>query len=268
MHPSPPPSDRSRETGSLVTRVGTVAGAATVAAMACSVPAAMRVARALAGTESPARVWVALGAVALPPMILAVLVLTRAREGWRAFRGPGATGFVYGVSMWLVLLVIVLSLFGSVLRATTHHHALAGVTFALGGLAAAMATAALCARLVAVLRSAGPTVRRVAAVGLSGALALGVAVLALGAARASSHDVASAAQLGTVVDDLAFLLSAALAARQARVVRRILAVVGPPVAVVILAVGVPALRAAPLRQAVAERAPAFAAIGGWLGAER
>jgi hypothetical protein len=240
----------------MVIRFGTVAGVGTAGALACSLPAALRLLRGLGETDSAAHVWLGLAAAALLPMMAAVVVLRLAREGSRAFGGDGAA-FAYGVSMWLVLLVVGLSVFGRVLRATTHHHALAGVTFALGGLALAVATAALCARLVAVVRDAPPFPRRVLYVALTGFLGVALLWVALGCARASSHDSASASQVGTVVDVFAFVVAAGYAARSSIVVRRIFALVGPPAMVVVLAVGIPALRWEPLHEAVQERAPLF-----------
>ncbi len=254
----PPPSARPGETGSLVSRFGTTVGLGAAAAMACALPATLRVSRALGGAESPLLVWVALAAIALVPMIASLVVLRRAREGWRAFGGPGASAFIYGVSLWLVVLVLGLSVLGRFLRATTHHHALAGVTFALAGLALALGAGAACARIVSVLRAVSPGVRRALALVLSLVAGAGLLWLALGCARASSHDAVSAGQVGIVVDDLAFVLAAAFASRHALVIRRVLALVGPPVAVVVLAVGLHALGGAPLREAVRERAPAFA----------
>jgi hypothetical protein len=269
MPPSPsPPPDRSRDASSLVTRFGTVAGVGTAGAMACSFPAALRLARAIPGGESAAHVWVALAAAALLPMAAAVVVLGPAREGSRAFGGAVAGVFGFGVAMWLVLVGVGLAVFGSALRATTHHHALAGVTFALCGLLLALCAAAVCARVVALLKLVPPGLRRFLMFALSAVLTSAVVWLALLCARASSRDEASAAQVGTVVDILAFLLAAALAARQALVVRRILALVGPPAVVVVLAVGVPALQSESFQRVVREKAPAFAVAAELLAPRR
>jgi hypothetical protein len=240
-----------------VARFGTITGVGTVAAMACTLPAAMRLSTVVTGGETPSHVWAALAAAVLLPMLGAVALLGPAREGSRAFGGPGAAGFAFGASMWLVLLGVGLAVFGRVLRATTHHHALAGVTFALCGLGLACGLAALCARLVGLLKVAPPTLRRALTLAVSALLGLAVVWLAFVCARASSLDPVSDAQVGTVVDTLAFLLAAAYAARRAFVVRRALAVVGPPAVVVILAVGVPVLRYEPFREVLRARAPAF-----------
>ncbi len=259
--PPPPPDpsrDASRDAGLPVTRFGTLAGVGAAGAMACAFPAALHLAGALSPGESLGRVWIGLTVAALLPMIAVVAVLGRAREGRRAFAGPGAGSFAFGVVMWVVLLGFALALLGSALRATTHHHALAGVTFALCALALAAGLAAVCARFAGWLDALPPGPRRTIRIAVSVGMWAAAVWLALGCARAQSHDAASAAQVQTLLDVTAFLLAAALAARQALVVRRALALVGPPAVVVIFAVGVPVLRSEPFREVLSEKAPAFA----------
>src|ERR1019366_4733011 len=148
LRPGPSPDG-----GSLVLRFGTAIGLAAAAALACALPAAMRVAAVL-GAEGTGRAWTGLAASALVPMVATVLTLRGAREGLRAFGGPGAELRAYGMALWAVWLVVALALFGSVLRATTHQHALAGVTFAFGELALAVGLALASARVVELLRDA------------------------------------------------------------------------------------------------------------------
>jgi hypothetical protein len=205
-----------------------------------------------------ARAWLALAAAALGPMVAAIVVLRGAGEGLRAFAGPGALLRVFGIGLWLGTLLLTLTWFGSLLRATTHHHALAGVTYAFGALALAVGLGLVAARIVVMLRDARPEVR-VAAIGaLSGAVAIAFAYMAARVGRAASHDSASSAAAASVIDVFAFALSALLASRRALGAPRILALVGPPLAVVVLAVGISALRDGGVGQAVADRAPAFA----------
>ncbi len=253
---SPGPSE---ETGSLVLRFGTAVGLAAVAAMAASFPAALRVGAGL-GDDGTGRVWTVLASASLVPMVSAVVVLRGAREGLRAFGGPGAELRAYGVALWTASLLVTLTVLGSILRATTHQHALAGVTFAFGALAAAIGLALGCARIVAILRSATAQVRGVLAL----ALAMG-AFAALGAIgmrflHAASHEPGSAPAAGMVVDVLAFSLAAVFATRRSLASRRAVAVVGPPIAVAIAALGFSSLGDAPLRAAIDDRAPAFAAV--------
>jgi hypothetical protein len=257
--PAPSPVE---DTGSLVTRFGAVVGLAVAAAAASSVPAAVRVGRSLPVTDGAVQhAWVALAAATLVPMLAAVIVLRAAREGLRAFAGPGAQLRIYGVLLWLVWLVILLALFGSALRRSTHQHALAGVTYACGAAALALGVGLGCARVVSVLRAAPAEVRRTAgaalAVGTAGAMAgIGLAFL-----KAVAADPASVAASGMVLDLLAFVLAAFLASRRsvaAFAVRRTLALVGPPIAVALMALGLASLQDAALVAAVRDRAPAYA----------
>jgi hypothetical protein len=121
----------------------------------------------------------------------------------------------------------------------------------------ALAFAAVCSRLVGILRSVNGVSRRLLSVALAALAAAAFVWLALGSAQASARDAASAAHVSTVVDDLAFLLAAALAARRATGVRRLFALIGPPAAVVVLAAGLPLLRSAGLREAIRAHAPTF-----------
>ena len=258
---APPPPARADEGGSaLLVRFGTAVGLAAVAALACVVPAALRVASSDAGDVGRTHAWIGLAAAALLPMLAAVVVLRGAREGLRAFAGAGAGLRLYVMTLWMAVLLLGLSLFGSVLRATTHHHGLAGVTFAFGALAFAVGDALVCVRVFNIARMMPEGGRRVLLVALGAAV--GIVLLAVGVrfVRAASHDEVSYAAAGTVVDVLAFALAALFASRRSLVSRRSIALVGPPIAVVVAAVGVAMLREAPLRAAIGERAPAFGAI--------
>ena len=59
---------------------------------------------------------------------------------------------------------------------------------------------------------------------------------------------------------LAFGLAAFFASRPSLIARRAIALVGPPIAVVIVALGVTTLRAAPMLDAIRESAPVFAPV--------
>jgi hypothetical protein len=249
------------EGASAVLRFGTAVGMAVLAALASTGPAAMRVSSAVASGPGTARIWLALAAAALAPMVAAIIVLRRARDGLRAFAGDSAGPRAFGVGLWLATVFVVLSFFGSVLRATTHHHALAGVTFAFGALAVAAAAGLGCARVVGILLRASPTVRRVLVGLLGGGALLGLAWVGLRFLRAVSQDPPSGAAAGTVVDVLAFVLAALFASRQTLMARRIIALVGPPVAVIVAAIGLSTLRTEPsVREGIEAKAPALDAL--------
>ena len=256
---SPPPQERA----SAVVRVGATLGAGALAALACVVPAALRVGGS--GDPGAGRALVALAASSLGPMIAAILVLRGATEGLRAFAGPGASGRAFGVGLWLATLLIGLSIFGSALRATTHHHALAGVTFAFGALFLAIGDALVIGRVMVIAGAFPERGRRVVLLALT--LAVGIVLLAVGVrfVRAASRDAASFAAAGTVVDALAFVLAAIFASRLRVAWRRPLALFGPPVAVAVAVLGVAALREPAVHEAVVDRAPAFAPAADLLG---
>jgi hypothetical protein len=260
MHASAPPPRLPEETGSVVVQFGTAVGLGAAAALATVVPAALRVASSATAGEGFVRAWLALASAALLPMIGAVVVLRGARESVRAFAGPDAGLRAFGLGLWLASLLVGFTLFGRVLRANTHHHGLAGVTFAFGALVFAAGSALVCARIVSLARGAPDFARRglVLILGVAAVLALGYVGLRF--VRGASHDAASYGAAGTVVDVLAFGLAAFFASPRALVSRRAIALVGPPVAVVVVALGVSSLREAPMREAIGERAPAFAPV--------
>jgi hypothetical protein len=240
-------------------RFGTAVGLAAAAAMAGALPAALRVGAGL-GQDGTGRVWTGLAAASLVPMVGAVVVLRGAREGLRAFGGTGAELRAYGVALWASTLLVGLALLGGFLRATTHHHALAGVTFAFGAVGAAALLALVCVRVVAILRQASATVRGVVALALAMCVFAALGGIGMRFLHAASQEPASAPAAGMVVDVLAFSLAALFAARRSLAARRALAVVGPPVAVAIAALGFSALGDPSLRAAIDERAPAFAVV--------
>lgn len=261
MSASAPPPPRPADDGaSFVVRFGTALGLGAAASLASALPATLRVASmAEAGTSVP-RAWLALSAAALAPMVASVVVLRGARSGLRALGGPGAGLRAFGVALWLSSLVVAFTLFGAVLRAHTHHHGLAGVTFAFGALAIAVGSALVCARVVSLARDAPEFARRGLVLILGTAAVLALAWVGIRFVRGASQDAASYGAAGTVVDVLAFALAAFFASRRSLVRRRAIALFGPPVAVVVAALGIATLRDAPLRDAIGVRAPAYATV--------
>src|SRR5262249_28059717 len=114
----------------LVTRFGTVIGGGVLAAIASSLPAELRLGDG-GSTFRALQQWLALAALLTPTGIAAVAVLRRARVGLKIVAGERATLVAAGLLWWAVLELGILSAFGAVLRAKTHHHGLAGVTFAI-----------------------------------------------------------------------------------------------------------------------------------------
>jgi choline-sulfatase len=255
---APDPQQQTNDAGvSFVTRFGSAAGMGLVATALAATPAAMRV---MVGPPSPCTglgVWTALVAAAVGPMIVAVVTLRGARVGLRSFGGKHAMPWLAGVAMWFALMFFLLTGIGAVLRATTHHHGLAGVTFALLSVVTAVALALASARVVAIVRRWPPSARwAVLAVGA----AVGGIFLAVLRGRLAGGEVpAPGTTSSTVVDWLAFGIASAFASRHEFTGRRVIALFGPPAVATALALGISALRACPpLGEAIVEHAPAFA----------
>jgi hypothetical protein len=252
--PTPPsPDEGATEDSSRLVRVGSGIGAAVIATAIAVLPATLR----LSGNAdaSTLQIWTALIALEMIPMVVAVLVLRQARVGLRAFAGPDASVKAVGVVAWLLLLFAVLVPFGATLRATTHHHALAGVTYALGAVVVALGLAVVCARVTRIVSGFEAPGRRAAAIFGVGTIILAVVVAAF---RLSRSPAASAPLGAALVDVLAFALAALFASRAAFADRPRLAVVGPPTAAILVVIGVSALRGATgISGALADHAPAF-----------
>ncbi len=256
---------RLQSTGSELPRgaareLATALGLGVIAGLACSLPATLRVSERVLATESASRIWLGLATTALAPMVCAILVLRGAREGLRAFSGPGARIRVLGAGVAVLGLTVGLSLFGSVLRAATHNRALAGVTFAMGGLLVVVSAAVAGGRLVVLLEQAPPSRRALAGVAIVLVLGAALAWTGMRFASVAGRDPASSASAGVVVDVLAFALAALFAARPSFAERRSLAFAGPVLAVIVACWGFSVLRDPVVRAAIEERAPAFAPV--------
>jgi hypothetical protein len=238
----------------LQTRVGTLFGAATLAALLGSIPATVRVASPAVGFLSA---WFGLGACALPPLVVIVFVLRATRESARVIVGEDGSITGWALLVWALGTFVTLSAFGAVLRATTHHHALAGVTFALGAVAVAGFAALLARRLASIARALGPAARAVMMVAVLGTLTGILFVLAARVARAGG--------LGTpppeFVDVLAFAISAGALSRRAFASVPWLARSGVPLALGVLVLGGALLvRDGGLVAALKAHAPLFAPL--------
>jgi hypothetical protein len=185
-------------------------------------------------------------------MVLLVLVLRGARRGLSSFGGEGAGARAFGIVVWILASLDFLFAWAALLRRTTHHHALAGATFALVGLGICAALAVLVRRAVVLASGWTRPSRNAFFFGILAALAV---ALLYGAGRALATPSLTA---GLLVDVLAFGIAGGFASR-ASFVRRRLATIGPPLAVLVVALGLAALRAPSVAVAVGEHAPLLAA---------
>ena len=222
----PPPAEPEDE-GHGLRRLGAFAGRAAVAALLAS----------------------------LLPVAAALALLLAARRGARTYAGTDGSRYAITAALWLGLCFPTWLVLGAALRATTHHHALAGVTFALAGVSAALGLAWLAARLGALLAPRVPP-RGVALVVVAEILL--VTLLALrGVERASAQD--STASL--VVDGLAALLATLLLLRFGTLAPRVLSGIGPPLAIVLLVLAGAGLTSRNgLAAAVRRHAPLYAPL--------
>lgn len=214
-------------------RFGGTVGAAVLAALVGSSPGALRLA---ATTDlGVLRAWLTLAGLALAPMLVLVPLARLAREGLRGMSSgeralERVASAVFFACSWLWFLAFV----GGVLRQKTHQHALAAVTFALLALGAAAFLALVARRLAVIfvaLRSSKRALGTAVAVSVSA-----LSVLALGLRVARSAPNLSGGARAMLVDGLALALALAFFARKTFDERRLVARVGPPVAVVLLIV--------------------------------
>lgn len=219
--------------GSTLVRFGTTVGVAFVVAVIGTAPAAIRLANDLpADVGGLFSAWTVLGASALVPAILLVAIFRGARHGARSFTAERALEHGTRLFAFACVLPPVLVVFASILRAKTHHHALAGVTYSIVVLLVLVAVAATATRAASLVSSWGPRAARVG-FGLSFVAFLGSMAWAGIAAQRAGGSYA-----GAFLDVLALLLAAGFGSRRDFVDLRPFAVVGPPLAAILLALGI------------------------------
>lgn len=244
---------------SFATRLGTVVGGGVLAAAASSLPAELRIGDGGSIVRAIEQ-WLALAALLTPLAIIMVAVMRRGRAGIRILAGNRAPLFVAAALWWAVLELSVLSVLGAVLRANTHHHGLAGVTFAVLALISGIGIALLTVKGVRLLLRMPSGGHRIALIVASAAAFLVVALVGIRTSRAVGLHTAAA-----MVDSLALIVSSAIASSRAMARWRPLAVGGAPVAAAILLLGFACVRAEPdLAALLVEGAPVQAWLLGLL----
>jgi hypothetical protein len=252
----PAPTPSSEASGSRGLRLGAIFASAVLAAMLASVPAALRILRQSAAHSMPisALPWhlLALVALATPGCVVSMWVLTQARRGLRLIAGDQSVLAMAGLAWWLVVELGILSLAAAVLRKVTHHHALAGVAFAVFALGSGAFFGLLAWRTTARVGRAGRGFS-MAAFGLATAsLALGVMISGLRLSRTESATPLTV----TLLDAVALAISVLFASPKWIGRLRFLAIVGLPTAALVILVGLTALRFDPeLERAVSHAAP-------------
>lgn len=243
-----------------VTRFGTVVGGGVVAAIVASLPAVLRMGDG-GSTFRALEQWLALAAMVTPLAVLMVGVFRRARVGLRILAGDDAELFAAGALWWAVIELGLLAVGGAVLRAKTHHHGLAGVTFAIFALASGLVIALLAVRGVRMLAKMPHEGHRVALYVVAGSMFLAIVLVGYRTARAEGLHTAAA-----LVDALALAVASAIASTRAVARLRLLAMIGVPVAAAVLLLGFASIRAEPdLGKLLAESAPLHAWVLGLFG---
>lgn len=221
---------------SLLLRIGVLIGGGVLSALVASLPAALR----LGGEGSLGTLftrWLILAALCLPLSVSAVAVLRRARVGLREIIGDRAKLLIIGVLWWSVIMVGLLAVVGALLRKVTHHHALAGVTFAFFAVIAGIIVALLARRTTGMLDRGGSRLQRVGLSIVGGCAVVVVGLVLVRTARATELHAAAG-----LVDAIALSITSIMASSRAFARVKPLAIVGVPVAILVLVVGLTLLR--------------------------
>jgi hypothetical protein len=225
------PEEESGDT-SAITRVGTAAFGGVLAAVVASLPAPMRLGDGGSMVRAGAG-WMVLAAVATPLAVLFIGVLRRARTGAQIAFGDRLEVVASAVLAWTTLQLLFTGFFGSLLRKHTHHHGLAGVTFAIGALVCGVLLALFVRRVMTKLAGLSAAAHRIALV-LTGSMAF-LAIIVAGVRTAPTEDLSTAAGL---VDALALAIACGIASSRLLARQRPLAIAGVPAAALVLVLGV------------------------------
>lgn len=241
MRTAPPPQRNTfgpddADDGALLTRMGTVVGGGALAAILASLPAVLRVGDG-GSTGRAVDEWVALSAVLMPVAIFAVGVFRRARAGIKLLAGDSVTAVASGVLWWAVIETAFLSLVGTGLRAKTHHHGLAGVTFAMMALFSGLVVALLAVRATKMIAKASGSSQRAGLIVSAGCAFLVIMLIGMRTAKSDTLHTAAA-----LVDVLALVVASAIASARGFSLLKPLALAGVPVAVIVFILGIVSYR--------------------------
>jgi len=242
--------------GHPVTRIGTAVFGGTIAALVASLPATTRIA-----AGNPLARFVALAALATPIAVLAVGVFRRLRAGAQIVAGDALDLWGIGAFGWATLQLLFAGAFATMLRKNTHHHGLAGVTFAIVVVVAGILLGVLAFRATKKMAALSEDARRVALVVAAGSTL--IVLVVAGARTAHAEELHTA---GGLIDAFALGIAAAGASSKLVANNRALAIAGAPLAVAVVIAGLVALRlSAGLSAAAADAAPIHALLLGLVG---
>lgn len=241
---------------SALLRVGQALATAVPCALVAVTPSALRIISHTDTIMGPIGAWVLLAGVAVLPLALASALLRRAAAGFRGLGPDAAGGRLAGSLAWGAWMLAVLYVLGATLRERTHHHALAGVTFALVALAAGLFLALLGRRFASVVRALEEASHGSFARALT-AFAVGLPLLLLGFALRHAGPELDASLRASIIDGSALGIAALLCARLELPPRRELGALGVPVSLALVGVAAWMLRDAATREAFRASAPAL-----------
>lgn len=241
--------------GSLVLRLGSIVAGGVLVAMAAALPPMLRVI-ADGDVGRALEEWLVLTGIGTPLGILAVAVVRRARVGLQLLLGDRGWVLAMGVLWWAVVELGLLAVVASVLRKTTHHHALAGVTFAVFAAGSGLVVGLLARNVTSDLARRGGSLARFGLVVAGGMAFLAVVLVAVRTSRAD--DLHTAASL---IDAFAFAIAAALGSTRTFGKLRPAAFGGPPIALLVIVLGAALLRLDPaIRPVLLRSAPMHAQV--------
>lgn len=255
-----PESEPESDDSSLALKLGFIVAGGVISAVTSSLPPALRIGAELSAGRAFER-WLVLSALALPLSVFAVAVLQRARVGVRLLAGESTSLLATGILWWCVIELGVLSFFGALLRKATHHHALAGVTFAVFAVVSGIFVALFARRTTLMLARGSATLQR-AAFAVAGASAFaGIMLVGFRTSRADGMHTAA-----MLVDGVALAVTSTIVSSRAFSHWRPLALASVPAAVLVLVAGLTKLRFSPeLGQSLLETAPIHAWVLTLLG---
>ncbi|HVH45145.1 MAG TPA: hypothetical protein VM925_22485 [Labilithrix sp.] len=241
-------------------RMGFIVGGGVAAAVVSSLPASLR-ASGEGSVGLALEQWLVLSAVSTPLAVATVAVLRRARVGLRLLMGERASLLALGVLWWSVIQLGLLSVFGALLRKTTHHHALAGVTFAMFAVMSGILVALFARRATTMLARGGPGAEQIGLRIAAGCACVGIVVVGLRTSRAEGLQTTAA-----IVDALV-LVSTSLIASSRWILRwKQISIVGIPLAVVLIVIGLTTLGFDPaVQKRLTETSPMFSFVTGLFG---
>jgi hypothetical protein len=244
------------------------------AALAASVPAAVRLASEQAGFFE---CWFATAGLLCPLFALSIAAARGARRAARTMAPSLGVPFLVGVLIWALAAMPVTAVLGAVLKANTHHRALAGATFAALALVVHLGAALVAWRITVLVFFRVRPPRRQPSARTFVALVLGASALVLVAVSLTSaalaQDSGAPAQAPSPIPALlvdgafVFVVTAVAAMFDIPAERRVdFAWVGSGALVFVAAIGlVLVARSASFARMIVEGAPVAGTVAGAVG---